>query len=325
MATAFIKIKNLDRNGLQTRAALDEATVSEYTELMEKGVEFPPVTVFREDIAGKPSVYRLADGFHRVESKTRTTKYGRPGFDTVKANIIQGGYADALKFALSANANHGLRRTNADKRRAVEMALENARKLFGGMPSANRLAEMCAVSVEFANRFITEKEKAAPPLPVRRGKAVPPPVPVRTRVGRDGKKVTLPPVRPAPPVRKGYAIGRDGKEHAIGVELDRFNVEVPEKIKQAFLDPRLNDWANTISRVKCDIQNAREQGVTFAASVARAEIELDNAFHELKAAVPYCVCRMCQGQGCKACHETGYQTKAQYDRNPAEFKCHQAE
>lgn len=192
MATAFIKIKNLDRNGLQTRAALDEATVSEYTELMEKGVEFPPVTVFREDIAGKPSVYRLADGFHRVESKTRTTKYGRPGFDTVKANIIQGGYADALKFALSANANHGLRRTNADKRRAVEMALENARKLFGGMPSANRLAEMCAVSVEFANRFITEKEKA-----------VPPPVPVRTRVGRDGKKVTLPPVRPAPPVRKG--------------------------------------------------------------------------------------------------------------------------
>jgi hypothetical protein len=29
---------------------------------------------------------------------------------------------------------------------------------------------------------------------------------------------------------------------------------------------------------------------------------------------------MCQGDGCKACHNKGFQTEEQYDRNPKEFK-----
>ena len=38
------------------------------------------------------------------------------------------------------------------------------------------------------------------------------------------------------------------------------------------------------------------------------------------AAEPHCVCRMCQGQGCKACHGRGWQTEEEYKRNPKEFK-----
>ena len=319
MATAYIKIKNLDRNGLQTRVALNEQTVEEYTEAMDAGMEFPPVTVFRDN----EGVYRLADGFHRVEAKTRTKNYSKPGFDTVKANIINGGYAEALKYALSANSNHGLRRTNADKNRAVNIALTNCKRLFGGVPTASVLAGVCAVSIEFANRLLLqfEAENEAPKRPVTsapvRGKAAQSAPPVRTRIGKGGKVITLPPVRVA---RPGYYIGKDGNEHAIGVSIDRYGVEIPERLKAVFEDARLDGWAQAISAVKCEIQAAREGQAPYSASIARAQIQLENAYHELKAAKPHCVCRMCQGNGCDACHDTGYQTEDQYKRNPKEFQ-----
>ena len=51
-----------------------------------------------------------------------------------------------------------------------------------------------------------------------------------------------------------------------------------------------------------------------------ALVQLDNAYRFVSAAEPHCVCRMCQGTGCKACHERGWQTEEEYRRNPKEFK-----
>lgn len=300
MGTANIKIKNLDRNGLQTRVALNEDTVSEYAEAMASGAEFPPVIVFRED-----TKYYLADGFHRVEAIARLN------YEWVKAKIIDGGYADALRYALKANMEHGLRRSNADKRHALEMAWENRVILFGGEPSNELLANACGISGRTVSSFRAEIEAARPPLT--------PPVPVR-RVGMDGKTRSVPPpTRPTtPPVKPGYYIGADGKTHADGVTLDRFNVEIPERLASVFADSRLNDWAKAVSAVKCAIEQANGEKIT--AKLQRCTIELSNAYHELKAAMPYCVCRMCQGQGCAACSDAGYQTEDQYNRNPKEFR-----
>ena len=324
MATAFIKIKNLDRNGLQTRAALNEATVTEYTEAMDAGVEFPPVTVFREDRRGDSSIYRLADGFHRVEAKTRTKKYGKPGFDTVKATIISGGYSDALKFALGANAAHGLRRTNADKRHALEMAWEKRKELFGGEPSNGALAKMCGVSERTVASFRADQPApVARALPVRpANRKAPPPPPPTKRVGVDGVARAVP-VRPAPvrpPVKKGYHIGPDGKQHADGVILDQFGVEIPERIRTAFTSETLGEIVSTLQRARTMLAQAiRSKDPSVAAVAQRAGLEMENAYHELKAAKPYCVCRMCQGQGCDVCRETGFQTEDQFKRNPPEF------
>ena len=309
-----IAIGDIERKGLQTRVALNEETVADYAEAMAKGVKFPPVTVFQ--CAGH--LY-LADGFHRVEGALRN------GVKRIDAEITQGKFDDALKFALGANANHGLRRTNADKNRAVNIALQNCDRLFGGVPSANLLAETCAVSVEFANRMVREFESLSAPkraVPTRRKAAVQPTPPSRVRVTRDGKTVTLPPNQPPKrPARAGYYIGKDGQEHAIGVALDRFGVEIPERIKAAFADERVDDWAHRVGTVKNEIKGLQTVGGNpVAASLQRAVIELENAYHEIKAAKPYCVCRMCQGNGCDACRDTGYQTQDQYNRNPKEFK-----
>jgi hypothetical protein len=98
--------------GTQSRATISEATVAEYGEAMIRGDRFPPVTVFQSEEG-----LILADGFHRVRSAKQA------GFDTIAAEIRRGSRLDALRYSLSANHVHGLRRTNDDKRHAVRLAL----------------------------------------------------------------------------------------------------------------------------------------------------------------------------------------------------------
>jgi hypothetical protein len=98
--------------GTQIRAALDEATVAAYAEAIKAGVKLPPVRVFDD----KKTLW-LSDGFHRVEARLRA------GGDIVEVERLVGGKRDALIDAIGANAAHGLPRSNADKRRAIEAML----------------------------------------------------------------------------------------------------------------------------------------------------------------------------------------------------------
>jgi hypothetical protein len=98
--------------GTQIRAALDEATVAAYAEAIKAGVKLPPVRVF-DDGEG----FWLSDGFHRVEGALRA------GLTHIGYERIAGGQREALLDAIGANAAHGLPRSNADKRRAIEAML----------------------------------------------------------------------------------------------------------------------------------------------------------------------------------------------------------
>ena len=100
--------------GTQPRSQLLEEVVAEYAEDMKQGATFPPVTVYYDG-----EEYWLADGFHRVRAIAST------GSKEVVAEVKSGSQRDAVLFAVGANAVHGLRRTNADKRRAVERLLRD--------------------------------------------------------------------------------------------------------------------------------------------------------------------------------------------------------
>jgi hypothetical protein len=91
------------------------ATAAEYCEAMKAGATFPPVVVFRD----AKGVHWLADGFHRCSAAEQV------GLTEIAVDIREGGRREALLYAASANAQHGLRRTNADKRRAVELVLKS--------------------------------------------------------------------------------------------------------------------------------------------------------------------------------------------------------
>lgn len=101
--------------GTQSRAAINEETVADYTEaLADPATVFPPIVVYFD---GRE--YWLADGFHRVAA------WDRVGRTEVPAEIRQGDRRQAVLHSCAANAAHGLRRTNADKRRAVMTLLED--------------------------------------------------------------------------------------------------------------------------------------------------------------------------------------------------------
>jgi hypothetical protein len=118
--------------GTQPRVAIDEDVVGEYADLYVEGVDLPAVTVFHDG-----STYWLADGFHRYWASKRAER------ETIAVDVQQGTRRDAILYSVGANASHGLRRTNEDKRKAIQTLLEDEEWCQW---SDNAIAKQCGVS-----------------------------------------------------------------------------------------------------------------------------------------------------------------------------------
>jgi hypothetical protein len=90
-----------------------EDLVAEYVDEMRRRDKLPPPIVF-QDIG---NIYWLSDGFHRHRAAVAL------GWKTIESEVRQGGLRDAILHSCGANAVHGMRRTNKDKRRAVSKLL----------------------------------------------------------------------------------------------------------------------------------------------------------------------------------------------------------
>ena len=135
-----IPIDAIRRNGgTQVRAQTDWLIVDDYAQAMKDGATFPPIVVYFDG-----SEYWLSDGFHRVEAAERA------GLTEIAADVRRGTQRDAILNACSANAAHGLRRTNADKRRAVETLLRDEE---WAKWSDSEIARRCAVSQPFVSQM----------------------------------------------------------------------------------------------------------------------------------------------------------------------------
>lgn len=118
--------------GTQPRTELNESAVADYAESITEGAKFPPVTVFYDG-----ALYWLADGFHRFFAHKKI------GALDINAEVHQGTKRDAILHSVGANASHGLRRTNEDKRKAVLTLLEDPE---WAQWSNREIARRCCVS-----------------------------------------------------------------------------------------------------------------------------------------------------------------------------------
>lgn len=138
LAPTQVVITNIRTDGgTQMRAALDDATVFEYTQAMIQANgwgAFPPVVAYYDG-----SVYWLGDGFHRVRAYRDAFPASADG---IPCEVRSGTRRDAILHAAGANASHGLRRTNADKQRAVETLLRDNEWAAW---SNSEIARRCAV------------------------------------------------------------------------------------------------------------------------------------------------------------------------------------
>jgi len=136
--------------GTQPRAEIDSQVIQEYAEAMKAGAKFPPVVVFSN---GGDERW-LADGFHRVWAAQLAK------LSLIEATIRKGSKREAVLYAVGSNAEHGLRRTNADKRRAVMILLRDEE--WRGW-SDREIARRCAVSHLLVGNL--RRELAPPPSP----------------------------------------------------------------------------------------------------------------------------------------------------------------
>ncbi|MGR3279302.1 hypothetical protein ACSYAD_30005 [Acaryochloris marina NIES-2412] len=124
---------------IQPRQQLSQKVVAEYAEAMTQGATFPPVIVFYDG-----SKFWLADGFHRIAAKQAN------GDLEILSERKFGSRREAVLFAAGANATHGLRRTNADKRRVVARLLKDPEWC---QMSDNAIAHQCGVSQPFVGKL----------------------------------------------------------------------------------------------------------------------------------------------------------------------------
>ncbi len=109
-----IALSDIGDGGAQMRVEMKPDVVRDYADEMVAGAIFPPVVVYHDG-----SIYWLADGFHRVAAARKIER------ETIEAEVREGTARDAIIHGIGANASHGLRRTQADKRRAVERLIRD--------------------------------------------------------------------------------------------------------------------------------------------------------------------------------------------------------
>lgn len=209
--------------GTQCRAALDMDHIEALVEAIDGGVSLPPLVVFHDG-----SDFWLGDGFHRYHAMQRLER--REAW----AKVLSGTRSDAIRYALSANSTHGLRRTNADKRRAVEIALKEFPSL-----SSQELSRVCAVSHVFVEKVRrVEQPEAA------------------DRVGRDGK------VYPAPEKDEGE-IAPSPVSYALAeksVAPVHVNDGQAARVAQLAADDRAAKMPEIVQRARWCIQQVRSIG-----------------------------------------------------------------
>jgi hypothetical protein len=140
-----------------SRARKKPASTEEYAEAMENKAKFPAIVVFHDGID---------HGFHRVHAAKQA------GRTSIAAEIRSGSLADAQWYSFGVNKTHGLRRTNEDKRRAVEGALEHEK---GSGRTNEVIAEHCGVDNDLVRSCREKLESRGGILAVSK------------RVGKDGK------------------------------------------------------------------------------------------------------------------------------------------
>jgi hypothetical protein len=129
--------------GSQARVRIKDQVVRDYAaamtqQLAQGRLHFPPVVLFAEG-----PTFWLADGFHRFQAATAA------GLSDILAEVRPGNQRDAQLFSIASNAEHGLPRTNANKRKAVGLLLEDPERRQW---SDREIARHCGVSDRLVNK-----------------------------------------------------------------------------------------------------------------------------------------------------------------------------
>jgi len=281
----LIYLADIDlKNSPPVRAQLRADVVDEYATYYIARMPMPLPHLF---MAKNEKWYLVADGLHRIHAQA---KLGRKA---VEAEIHEGTFEEALKFALLANTRHGLRRSNEDKRQCIWSALS----LYPTASNA-QIAAMAAVDDKTVADVRNQMELA--------GKVEP----TEVRTGADGK------TRKARQPRKSEVQNPQPAGNQ-GEVLDETGYPIPQQIVQIwnrkgeFRTPGniLNEADQYLEQVEKNGQDPLWAGV----HIQEIRMIIQNAMDQLKLGAPFAVCPLCQGHPnvqpggvCRGCRGRGF-------------------
>lgn len=253
--------------GTQVRAAINEDVVRDYAALLANRICLPPLCLFFDG-----QDYWLVDGFHRWHAlkENRRTE--------ALCQVHRGSRRDALLAAVRCNHAHGLRRTNEDKRRAVEILLADSEWVGN---TDRWIAEMAGVSHPFVSSI---RSQVVTVTTSQKGGAVEPTV----RKGKDGKSYFQP------------AANRETSEHS-AAPIDRVEAALQSALAFDICIRRLNDSARAGEKLACG-----PGGGYFQPHLELYQDYAKRMEQLLTDSKPRAQCDQCAGAGCEACRELGY-------------------
>jgi hypothetical protein len=284
----------------QARANVHPDVVDEYAEAYRAGAELPPIEVFLVD--GKPW---CVDGMHRYAAQVKAD------VAWVRTVIVGNGSAeDAIAAALMSNRSHGVRRSNADKHRAVRLALDNPRWADA---SSRQIADDLGVSHPFVSAIRAEWEAERRPLL---------PEPTATQATGDVVTVSTSPEKRRDSVGRMQPAAKPSvpKERVVLDELELspdedVETETRPGVVLPCFGPVLVEAAKEIARARAAVSKI-DLPHSFAQSVASS---LKSVEANLRYGVPE-VCPRCEGAKCMHCRERGWVEKSEGDQLRASVK-----
>lgn len=260
----------------QSRDAINQDAVQDYADRLRDGGTMPAMIVYWDG-----EEYWLADGFHRHAAA------GNLGLDTYPCEVRQGDWEDAATFSCGSNDEHGCRRTNADKRHSVELAISLPRH----QDKTNvMIALICKVSdwlVSDVRRKLELREnRSGKPGKPRKGKHT------RKRAKKEDSETTT-------------------EQEAEETDFDPAAIEeaAPDKVDIEGLSAPYKRAVADINRIIRDLKAIMEHprtGVHLADKFTRIEHCLIEAKQAIYHAEPLATCNQCSGAGCKTCFHSGF-------------------
>ena len=307
----------------QARERLDNDTVAEYAEAMERKERLPPIVCYHDG-----STYWLADGFHRYHAARKR------GEKVIEAQVIKGSRDDARWHAAGANTQHGLKRTTADKQKAVRLALALRPTM-----SDNKIAAHCGVSQPFVAKVRRESTsnglKSDTSVPV-------------LRTGADGRTIntanigrrpeprgesTESPADPSDPwhdsdegdepaAAPAKRAGPPAERQADDAPRDQRGRAIPADIREDFADctEEVRGWLrdlDAIAKPLLDDSAPRRYPQAAWSEIAAAVNRIRSAVRY--EALPYAVCPYCSGMGCKVCKDRCWIPRSTWQSVPPEL------
>lgn len=280
--TRKIRLCDIRADGdTQPRARMDNLTISEYAEEVKAKRKFPPLEVYYDG-----ATYWLVDGFHRHAA------YLRENISQVDVVITQGSLEEARWASLNKNHSHGLRRTNEDKRKAVETALKMKPEMSDAV-----IAEWCGVHINtVASTRKQVTQNVGPETPRQPQK----------RTGKDGKQY---PARPPvyPPMPPDSEEKEPPKSTTPPAPTDAIGRIIPPAAMETWnRKGEAVELLEFASRIRVAIKKAQENHDPFYGELSLGNLlaDIDSLYGHLKLLKPYTVCPNCQGMtGCRLCND----------------------